>query len=86
MLSWNKQQKGSYITEIGDLRVILKEYPNHWWLSIGIRSYSKDRSKSMVRPPANIFQFEKPCTDEQAIARANEYMDNFIKAIVADFS
>ena len=86
MISWNKQNNGNYITELGDLRIILKEHDLYWWLSIGIRSYSKDRSKSMVRPPANIIQFKKPCTAEEAMIYANEYIDKFIKKLVADFS
>ena len=86
MISWRKQQNGSYTTEIGDLKVILKEYPEHWWLSMGIRSYSKDMSKSMMRPPVNVIQFEKPCDAEQAMLRANDYISKFIAKITNDFS
>ena len=86
MITWNKQQSGNYIAEIGDLKVLLKEYPEHWWLSMGIRSYSKDMSKSMMRPPVNVIQFEKPCDDEQVILRANDYLGKFIAKITNDFS
>ena len=86
MITWNKQQSGNYSTEIGDLKVLLKEYPEHWWLSMGIRSYSKDMSQSMMRPPVNIIQFEKPCDDEQVILRANDYLGKFIAKITNDFS
>ena len=63
----------------------LKEYPEYWWLSMGIRSYSKDMSKSMMRPPVNVIQFAKPCDDNQAIHHANEYMEKSISGIVNDF-
>jgi len=86
MITWNKQKSGNYSTEIGDLKVLLKEYPEHWWLSMGIRSYSKDMSQSMMRPPVNIIQFEKPCDDEQVILRANDYLGKFIAKITNDFS
>ena len=86
MITWNKQQNGNYVTKIGDLKVILKECPEHWWLSMGIRSYSKDMSQSMMRPPVNIIQFEKPCDDEQVILRANDYLGKFIAKITNDFS
>lgn len=86
MITWNKQQSGNYSAEIGDLKVLLKEYPEHWWLSMGIRSYSKDMSKSMMRPPVNVIQFEKPCDDEQVILRANDYLGKFIAKITNDFS
>lgn len=29
MITWNKQQSGNYSAEIGDLKVLLKEYPEH---------------------------------------------------------
>lgn len=86
MITWEKQRSGGYISEIGDLRIILKEYEEHWWLSIGIRSYSADMSKSMVRPPVNVIQFKKPCNAEQVILRANDYIDKFIAKIKNDFS
>ena len=86
MITWNKQQSGNYSAEIGDLKVLLKEYPEHWWLSMGIRSYSKDMSQSMMRPPVYIIQFEKPCDDEQVILRANDYLGKFIAKITNDFS
>ncbi len=53
---------------------------------MGIRSYSKDMSKSMMRPPVNVIQFEKPCDDEQVILRANDYLGKFIAKITNDFS
>lgn len=86
MITWEKQRSGDYITEIGDLRIILKEYDDHWWLSMGIRSYSADMSKSMIRPPVNVIQFKKPCDDNQATLRANDYIDKFIAGIVSDFT
>ncbi len=86
MITWNKQANGNYVTQIGDLKIILKEYPEHWWLSMGIRSYSKDMSRSMMRPPVNIIQFEKPCDEEQAILRANDYVGKFIAKITSNFS
>ena len=86
MITWNKQHSGNYSAEIGDLKVLLKEYPEHWWLSMGIRSYSKDMSKSMMRPPVNVIQFEKPCDDAQVILRANDYLGKFIAKITNDFS
>lgn len=86
MITWEKQRSGGYITEIGDLRIILKEYDAHWWLSMGIRSYSADMSQSMMRPPVNIIQFKKPCDDMKAMSLANEYMGKFINGIVSNFS
>ncbi len=85
MITWNKQANGNYVTQIGDLKIILKEYPEHWWLSMGIRSYSKDMSRSMMRPPVNIIQFEKPCDEDQVILRANDYIEKFIAKITRNF-
>lgn len=85
MITWVKNKQGTYTAELGGLKVILKEYPEYWWLSMGIRSYSKDMSKSMMRPPVNVIQFAKPCDDNQAIHHANEYMEKSISGIVNDF-
>lgn len=86
MFSWKKQPRGSYVAEIGDLRVVVKEYNEYWWLSMGIRSYSSDMSVGMFRPAVNIIQFPKPCTEEQALELANDYMEKFIGRIVSDAS
>ena len=40
----------------------------------------------MIRPLVNIFQFDKPCDEEQAITRANDYMDGFVSRIMCDYS
>jgi len=53
---------------------------------MGIRSYSSDMSVSMFRPAVNIIQFPKPCTEEQALELANDYMEKFIGRIVSDAS
>ena len=85
MITWNKQA-GCHLSDIGDLRIVLKEQNDYWQLSMGFRVYSKDGSKSMVRPTCNIAQFEKPCDEEQAKNLACDFVDKFIKKVVNDFS
>lgn len=85
MITW-KKQLGSHITDIGDLHLVLKERNDSWQLSIGIRAYSKDGAKDMIRPISNITQFAKPCDLEQAKQFTHTYMDKFITNILKDFS
>lgn len=86
MITWKKQPRGSYIAELGDIRIVLKEYSDYWQISMGIYSYSKDMTVRMIRPMVNIFQFDKPCDEEQAITRANDYMDGFVSRIMCGYS
>lgn len=76
----------SYIADIGDLRVILKDQSKCWHLYMGIRVYSKDGSTSMVRPTVFVTQFDKPCDVDTAKALASEYVDRFISSIIANLS
>ncbi len=76
----------SYIADIGDLRVVLKEQSNFWQLSIGIRVYAKDGVQSMVRPTVSVTKFEKPCDADTAKSLTNEYIDRFICSILANLS
>jgi len=85
MITW-KKQIDCHLTDIGDLRIVLKEQNDYWQLSMGFRVYSKDGSKSMVRPTCNIIQFDKPCDEEQAKNLACDFVDKFIMKVVNDFS
>ena len=85
MITWNKQV-GCHLSDIGDLHIVLKEQNDYWQLSMGFRVYSKDGSKSIIRPTCNIVQFDKPCDEEQAKILACDFVDKFIKKVVIDFS
>lgn len=80
-IPWNtaKTSKNGYII---DLRLILFEYPNYWQLSISLKAYSADKSKSAFRPAANIIQFAKPCDIEQAKESTEAYINEFITSLL----
>ena len=70
-----------FIADIGDVRIFLKEQPNRWLLEIGIRVYTKDRSRSMVRPPVTLTTFDNPCTLDEAKELTAKYLDSFFSSI-----
>ena len=49
---------------------------------MGIRVYTIDRSKSMVRPPATVLHIPMPCELEEAKEIATSYFDNFLQSVV----
>lgn len=71
----------SFIADIGDIRIILKEQQSQWLLEMGIRVYTKDRSRSMVRPPVTLTTFDKPCTLDEAKELTAKYLDTFFSSI-----
>ena len=84
-INWDKpyqSSKSGLIIDIGDIRLILKEHSDCWQLDIGIRVYTKDHTKSMVRPPTNLTRFPKPCDFETAKCLTEEYFDNFLSSII----
>ena len=86
-IDWDTKASGnahSFIADIGDLRIILKDQSKCWQLYIGIRVYSKDGATSMVRPTVLVTQFDKPCEADTAKSLANEYIDRFISSIIAN--
>lgn len=88
-INWDTQSTytaNSFIADIGDLRIILKDRKNSWQLYMGIRVYSKDGKQSMVRPTVLVTQFAKPCDADAAKALANEYIDRFISSILNNLS
>lgn len=78
-----KSKVKSHRVDVGDLRIILAERDTHWDLDFGIRVYTKDRSSSMVRPPARITTFQKPCTLDEAKALTEQYMEYFLSTITS---
>lgn len=76
------ETKNSVIADIGDIRLILKLYPQNWVLSMGVRVYTKDGLHSMVRPPAMVLQIPLPCEKEDAKAITQEYLNNFLSSIL----
>lgn len=70
------------IADIGDIRLLLIPQKENWELSMGIRVYTTDRSKSMVRPPATVLHIPMPCELEEAKEIANSYFDNFLQSVV----
>lgn len=85
MIPWetcSNETKNSIIADIGDIRLILKSGTENWTLSMGIRVYTKDKSKSMVRPPATVLQIPMPCEPEEAKKITEKYFDQFISSII----
>ena len=84
-IPWNTlptRSKSKTITaEVGDIRIILTERPADWNLSFGIRVYTKDRTKSMIRPHIGITNFDKPCTVDEAKALTEQYLEYFLSTI-----
>ncbi len=76
----------SFIADIGDLRIVLKDQSKCWQLYMGIRVYSKDGSTSMVRPTVLVTQFDKPCDADAAKLLASEYVDCFVSSILDNLS
>ena len=88
-INWDTQTTHtahSFIADIGDLHIVLKDRKNDWQLYIGIRVYSKDGSQSMVRPTVLVTQFEKPCDEDTAKSLTNEYINHFISSILNDIA
>lgn len=79
-----KVSKNGVIIDVGDIRLLLKERPHCWELNIGIRVYNNDLTKSMVRPPVNITQFNKPCSFDDAKIFTEKYINNFLLSITND--
>lgn len=71
----------SFIADIGDIRIILKEQQTKWLLEMGIRVYTKDHSSSMVRPPVTLTTFDKPCSLDDAKELTAKYLDTFFSSI-----
>lgn len=84
-IPWNtlptKSKAKHHTADVGDLRIILTEQEMHWTLNFGIRVYSKDRTKSMVRPHVCITTFDKPCPLETAKSLTEEYLEDFLSKI-----
>lgn len=77
----SNETKSSVIADIGDIRLILKANTDNWTLSMGIRVYTKDKSKSMVRPPATVLQIPMPCELNEAKKITEEYLNQFLSSI-----
>lgn len=78
-----KSKAKSLRVDVGDLRIILTERDAPWDLDFGIRVYTKDRTSSMVRPPARITTFQKPCTMDEAKALTEQYLEYFLSTITS---
>ncbi len=69
------------IADIGDVRLILKAQSNNWILSMGIRVYTKDGNRSMVRPPVAVLHIPMPCELNKAKKIADAYFKSFLSSI-----
>lgn len=78
----SNETKKCVIADIGDIRLILTPNTNNWTLSMGIRVYTKDRSKSMVRPPATVLQIPMPCELDDAKHLTEEYINQFLSSVI----
>lgn len=87
-IPWQKKSttKNNVLADIGDIRLILQEHPKQWTLLMGIRVYTTDKSKSMVRPPVTVTQFSKPCDTDEAKILAEEYFTNFLESVISNLS
>ena len=88
-INWDTQTTHtahSFIADIGDLHIVLKDRKNDWQLYMGIRVHSKNGSQSMVRPTALVTQFDKPCDEDTAKSLTNEYIDRFVTSILNNLS
>lgn len=88
-INWDTQTTHtahSFIADIGDLHIVLKDRKNDWQLYMGIRVHSKDVSHSMVRPTVLVTQFDKPCDEDAAKLLTNEYINRFVSSILNNLS
>ncbi len=76
-----KTNKG-VIVDIGDIRLILTKSTVQWTLSMGIRVYTADKSKSMVRPPSTVLTIPMPCELYEAMDITQEYFNNFLSSVL----
>lgn len=85
MLPWKEynHNQNILIADAGDLRVILKKQNACWQLSMTFRVYTKDGSKSMLRPAVSITQFPKEHTTEEAQVLTYEYVKKFADSITS---
>lgn len=74
--------KNNIIADIGDIRLILAQHPATWTLSMGIRVYSKDGPRSMVRPPATVLQIPQPCDIDEAKEQSQIYFNKFLSSVI----
>lgn len=70
------------IADIGDIRLILSKSTAQWTLSMGIRVYNADKTKSMVRPPATVLTIPMPCELDEAMDITQEYFNNFLSSVL----
>lgn len=88
-INWDTQTTHtahSFIADIGDLHIVLKDRKNVWQLYMGIRVHSKDGSHSMVRPTVLVTQFDKPCDEDAVKLLTNEYINRFVSSILNSLS
>lgn len=74
----------SATADIGDIHLVLNGNGKNWTLLMGIRVYTKDRSRSMVRPCSSITSFSDVCDIEEAKLCAEEYFTDFISSVMDD--
>lgn len=72
----------SVIADIGDIRLILSKGTVQWTVSMGIRVYNADKSKSMVRPPSTVLSIPMPCELNEAMDITQEYFNNFLSSVL----
>lgn len=86
-IPWNtlppKSKSKTITADVGDIRVILTERETDWNLCFGIRVYTKDRTKSMIRPHIGITNFDKPCTMDEAKALTEQYLEYFLTTLTS---
>jgi len=70
--------------DIGDIHLSLKWTEKYWILSMGIRVYTQDHSRNMVRPHSTVETFAATYDIEEAKLKAEEYFTTFIDSVIND--
>lgn len=76
------ETKKKVIADIGDIRLILNSAPDYWTLSMGIRVYTHDKKRSMVRPPVTVLHIPMPCELEDAKHLTEDYLNQYLSSIL----
>lgn len=68
--------------DVGDIHLVLNGSGKNWTLSMGIRVYTKDHTRNMVRPCSTVTTFSDACDIEETKLKAEQYFTDFITSVM----
>ena len=84
-IDWTTTKNSRNATaDVGNIHLLLIGNEKNWILSMGIRVYTKDRSRNMVRPHSTVATFSDVSDIEEAKLKAEEYFTDSIDSVIND--